>query len=401
MASRIDLKDIREKKDERRDVGSPVRGVVHTVQPETESVKIENFGSPGTTTVAVRHPFMGKDAWIRAMPETGTAVITQKIREPSQVETWGYISHRLGQLVKKAKQDNDFVFRELRQGEIEIMSSGKAYQHWSEGGDIVIHGGVIEHQLLQTDLEMVSRSPTFKRQLDQHEPAQLKHEERFGLVKRPDTAKPNSIQTWIKDGEAFQYEYGRWLQDDEGKDLTSLHEGHLYGTDQQIIKNSQTSKPVRLRRTVQHIKNGVMTFDVDNELNMLLTNTSKAKTTDLNFGLKNDIKLQSQKLDLSIIKASNQTFGTSLTFRSPKVQINSSNVGFGSAPVQAAVLGNTLVSSVLTPMITTTQSAFTVLSADPALQQATKTAVQGIATGMTGIIAVLSTVLSSDVRFTK
>ena len=153
MASRIDLHDIRTKKDERADQNSPVRGVVNSVQPETESVKIESFGSTGATTVAVRHPFMGKNAWIRAMPETGTAVITQKIREPHQVETWGYVSHRLGGQVKKAKQDNNFIFRELRQGEIEIMSAGKAYQHWSEDGNITMNGGVIEQHLTQTDLD--------------------------------------------------------------------------------------------------------------------------------------------------------------------------------------------------------------------------------------------------------
>ncbi len=401
MASRIDLREIREKKDERAGRNAPVRAVVRSVQPETESVKIESFGSPGAGTVAIRHPFMGTNSWIRTMPETGTSVITQRIREPAQVEIWSYTSHRLGQMVKDAKKDNARIFRELRQGEIEIMSAGRAYQHWSEEGNITMYGGAVEQHLTQTEMEAVTRAPTHKRQLDQHEPAKLNHEERFGLVKRPDVAKPNSLQVWVKDGDAFQYEYGRWIQDDEGKDITSLHEGHLYGVDQQLIKNTQTNKPVRLRRTVEHFKKGTMTFDVDNELNMVLTNTSKAKTTDLDFGLKNDIKISSQKLDLNIIKSSNHTFGTSFTVRSPKVQINSSNVGFGAAPVQSAVLGTALVSSVLTPVLALTQAGLTALAADPALQPATKTALQGIVTSLAAVTGSLSAVLSSEVRLTK
>ena len=194
MPNRMDLDEALEQQAAEKGVTLPGRGVIRTVQPETESVKIETHGEPGTSLSVVRHPFMGTNSWIRAMPETGTAVITQKVREPSQIETWGYISHRLGGLVRKAKEDNRYIYRELRPGEIEIMSPGYAYQHWSEEGDITINGGIVEQHLTQTELEARTLAPTHKRQLDQHGPTELAHEERFGLVKRPDTAKPNSLQ---------------------------------------------------------------------------------------------------------------------------------------------------------------------------------------------------------------
>jgi len=400
----IDLREIYQKQNEDRSLELPARGVVQSVQPETETVKIETYGTPGIAKCAIRHPYMGINSWIRTMPEVGTAVVTQKIREPSQVETWGYLSHRLGGLIQDAAKDDDnnIIFRQLRPGEIEIMSIGRAYQHWSEEGNISINGGIIEHHLAQTDLEIRSRAPTHQRQLDQHDPTVLAHEERFGLVKRPDTSKPNALQVYMKDGSNYQYEYGRWLRDDAGKDLIALHEGHLYDAAQKPIKNGQTNKGVRLRRFIAHRTAGNLTFDVDEELNIILANSSKAKTTDLDFGSLNEVKVTSKKFDLNVTQSSNQIFGISMTMRSPKMQFNSPSVSFGSAATQPAVLGTALVSSVLGPTIGLMQSGFTALLADPALAaQPTKQTLQGLINSMNSLLGSLSTVLSTEVLFTK
>ena len=99
---------------------------------------------------------------------------------------------------------------------------------------------------------------------------------------------------------------------------------------------------------------------MDQDLNILLTNTSKAETTNLDFGLKNEIKITAKKLDFSILKSSNQTFASSVTLKAPKMRFNGTDVGFGAAPFQPAVLGTTLVTNVLVPLITLMQSAFTI-----------------------------------------
>ncbi|KKN52886.1 hypothetical protein LCGC14_0607920 [marine sediment metagenome] len=401
MPNRMDLHEALEQQTDEQSAYVPAMGVVRSVQPENETVKIETYGEPGASASVIRHPYMGTNSWIRTMPETGTSVITQKIREPAQIEISGYISHRLGGMVRDAKEDEHLLFRELRQGEIEIMSPGYAYQHWSEEGNVTINGGIVELHLTQTELEARTRAPTHRRQLDQHGPTVLAHEERFGLVKRPDTAKPNSLQVYMKAGTDYQYEYGRWLQDDEGKDLISLHEGHLYDAQQQPIKNGQTNRAVRLRRHIAHRKTGDLTFDVDEELNIVLQNTSKAKTTDLDFGLKNDIKISSKKLDFNVVQSSNQIFGTSFTVRAPKMQLNSPSVGFGAVPVQPAVLGTALTTTVLGPMVGLMQAGFSVLLADPALSPTTKTTIQNLVTSMGSVAGAISTVLSTEVRFTK
>lgn len=401
MPDNTDLYFIRQKQEDRDRANHPVMAVVRQTQPETESVKVESYGEPGTSTVAVRHPYMGKNSWIRCMPESGTSVVTQMIRQPPQIELWGYISHRLGALVDKARDDNSTIYRQLREGEIEVISSGRAYSHYSEDGNLTQNGGIIEQHLSQTELEATVRAPTHKRQLDQHGPTELAHEERFGLVKRPDQQKPNALQVYLTDGDAYQYEYGRWLRDDEGKDLISLHEGHLYDASQQPIKNSLTNKEVRLRRYITHRSQGDMTFDIDQDLNMVLANSSKATTTDLDFGLKNDIKLTSQKLDLNILKSSNQIFAQSVTMRAPKFRANSPDVGFGAAPVQPAVLGTTLTTNVLTPMTSMISAAMNVLSADPGLAPSSQNALAAMASGLSALSNSINSVLSTEVKFTK
>jgi len=403
--STADLRQLAKENRDKTDADRPARGVVRSVHPETESFKVEVYGDTGTKLISLRHPFMAKNSWIRGMPETGTPVVTQTIRQPQQQEMWGYLSHQLGGLVKLGKDDNSgYIFRELRPGEIEIMSVGRAYTHWSEEGEITLSGGVVSLHLTQKELEATSRAPTHKRQLDQHDPVQLAHEERFGLVKRSDTAKPYALQVYVKDSaNAYQYEYGRWLCDDAGDDLISLHEGHLYDESGNEIKNSQTNRRTRLQRVIHHVKAGQIDFDVDEDLNILLTNTSQAKTTDLDFGAKNEIKISSKKLDFSITKSSNQVFSKSLTIRSPKVRVNSSDVGFGASPSESAVLGNRMVNSVLTPLLTTLGTALTALGNETALKPPAGAGPTYAAAGsaITTLLSMLQMILSQQVKLTS
>jgi len=397
-----DLYDLHKDRDDKdADQWRPTQAIVRMPQPGKETMQVEIPGNPGTSEMAVRHPYVGKTSWLRCMPESGTSVIAQLLKRPGRPEALGYLSYQLKSVIQEGETNESIILRQLRPGELEAMSVGRAYQHWSEDGDITLMGGVVTQQILQTELEWTSRSPTHKRQLDQHDPTTLGQEERFGLVKRPDTTKPNALQIYCKDADKFQYEYLRHIQDDEGKDVTLLHEGHLYDAQQQQIKNSQTNRRVRLRRLVERRQNGTMTFDVDEDLNVIMTNTTTAKLkADLDFGLKSEVKLTSQKLDFNVLKSSNQTFATSLTIRSPKQRYNGTDIGFGPAPVQPAVLGSTLASNVLIPALGVIQSSLSVLAVEPALSPPTRAALQGLAQGLGGISGAVSSVLSTQVKFT-
>lgn len=402
MLTSTTLREIHRQRQEEQDFRRPVRGIVRSVQTETETVKVESFQRYGSQTLGIRHPFVGKSSWLRCMPETGTSVITQHIAEPDQLEVWGYMSRRLGGLLQQSRKNEDIIFRQLRPGEMEAMSVGRAYTHWSEDGNITLLGGVVEQHLSQVELEATTRSPTHKRQLDQHNPTALGYEERFGVVKRPDFLKPASTQVYVKDLTTFQYEYGRWLKDDTGNLLTTLHEGNLYDQTQVPIVNTTTGGKVRLRRLVGHRLSGSLAVDVDEDLNISLTNAATAKTVDLNFGAVSEMKVTSRQFDLNILQASNQSFTQSLTVRSPNIAFQSTATTFGFAPVQPAVLGTTLTAAVLTPFILQMQTAVTLLAADDGLKdKPTRDGLKAISQALNGIAGAVASVLSTEVVLTR
>jgi hypothetical protein len=86
--------------------------------------------------------------------------------------------------------------------------------------------------------------------------------------------------------------------------------------------------------------------------------------------------------------------------KAAKIELNAPIINMGSNATQAAVLGNTLVGSVLTPAFTTLITAMNVLAADPLLTPASKAAMQAAATALTGIISNVSAALSAQVKLT-
>lgn len=404
----IDLREAAKREEEIQSIAAPERGVVRSVLPGKETLKIEVASSAGTSTIAIRHPYVGVNSWIRCMPETGTTVVTQKLRDPAQREIWGYVSHVLGNLARRAKDDNNaVVYRELRPGEIEIMSSGRAYTHWSEEGNIEFHGGVVELSLMQTELEAVQRAPTHKRQLDQHVPNTLDREERFGLVKRPDLQKPYALQRYIKQNDAYQYEYLRLLTDDQARVMVHTREGHVYDDGGNEIKSGKTNRRIRYQKVIGEATNrGELTLDVDEELNTVLVNSNPNKVlVDLDFGTQGEVKIASKKLDFTISQTSNQNFTQALTITTPKVRVSSADVGFGAAPVIPAVLGTPLATNVLVPVITMVQAittAMVAVLANPAVAPATITTLTGLSASLGALVPTInSTILSTEVKFTK
>jgi len=396
----IDTRDAHLANREQLRLSQPTAGIIKTVFPEAETFDAEVSGQNGSANITVSHPYFGVNSWLRCMPEVGTTILAQKSEEPAQQQLMGYVARRQGELVKKSLNNEDtYLFRELRPGEIEAQSVGRAYAHWSEDGDILMLAGLLEHRLSRTQQESTTYAPTHRRRLPRHDPTLLAHEERFGAVKRKDSSKPYSLQEYKQDGTNYQYEYGRWIYDDAGKMVSMLHEGHTYDESGNQIKQGKTNRLVRLRRSVGHRQTGTITFDVDEDLNLVLVNTSKAKTTDLDFGGQNKIKLAAKQLNFNISQSSTQSFTNSLTFKAAKIRANSTDVGFGSAPTQPAVLGNNLSSTLLTPMIQILATTLQVAAADPALSVASG-AFSAASSSLSALTSNISGILSSQVKLT-
>jgi hypothetical protein len=371
--SQLELNAALHANDERFRVGQPVRGVVSTVSPEQELVFVDAYGEPGRTPIAVRHPYLGVNSWMRVMPESGTYVMTQMSGTPKQMEISGYLSHKVSSIIQDARTKDEFIFRQLEEGTMEIMSVGRAYTHWGADGNLDQRGGVVEASLSQSDLEHRGRAPTFRRQLDLHDPAQLAHEERFGVVKRPDAQRPASAQTFIVDSnDDPRVEYSRWVNEAAGKEMAVLQEGHVVNASGTLQNQSKTGKELRYRRTVYHETAGELRTEIDKGLNLALVNTSTAAQlqTDVSLGITNAVKLSAKKLTIDMAQSGDFRFVQTFSLTAPQIALVG-NVGFGGSfgagGSEPLVKGTSLINNSLLPLLQTVGAALITAGADPAL----------------------------------
>lgn len=389
---------------EQRSTSLPMRGIVETVSSDIESVSVDMAHTPGRPVLVVRHPYFGVNSWIRTMPEPGTAVLTQRRGDLHREEIWGYISNTLPRQVQQSKQRQALI-RRLNQGEIEIRSRGRAYAFWGTAGELELFGGPVQLELNPTRMEVSSIAPTHKRRLMLHDPTTINNEERFGLVRRPDQANLQAaptLQTFTRlsaQGE-FAQEYLRFMARENGNVVSQYQEGDVVQADGTFETLSITNKNLRLKHVLGHVNgNDKLTYAVDESLNVLIQNSTSANTEmNIQLGSNNTLKLTTKIAKVTVSQTGTLNFDTGLTIKTPQATVNSSNVTFGNTGSQQAILGTTLVNSILTPAFTIIGAAFQTLSADPALSSATKGAMTGFQTSLSGIAASLSNALSQQVK---
>jgi hypothetical protein len=385
-----------------RDLTLPLRGIISSVAPENESVNIDSFGTSGTPEFAVRHPYLGVNSWVRAMPDTGSSVLIQKRGDLHQQEIWGYISNKLAASLREANKDRTFPMRILQEGEVEVMSTGRAAVFAGSGGDLELRGGALSTAINQTELENTSIAPTYKRRLHLHDPSKLGHEERFGVVKRSDPNNPYSIQKFIRlSDNNFAVEYGRWLNDRNDEIISVLREGHIYDANGTEEQQSSTNKNLRYKRTIQNkAVSATLDFEIDEALNIYYNNASNATESKLNFGTANELTVEAKKMTLKGSNSLTASFTNSMSITSNKVRVNSPDTGFGSNPIHPAVLGNNLKAT-LNPTLSGIVAFLNVVSGDPATGAPTRAAAQAASAAVSSALQSIDNMLSTQVKFTR
>ena len=383
----------------------PMRGVVNSVQPEKETVNVSAAGTGGAPSFAIRHPYMGVTSWIRVCPEEGTPVLIQARGDKAQQEIWGYVSNKLAQFAKMAKEKH-FPYRLLRQGEIELTSAGKASLFLSSKGDVELFGGALLQGISQSELEHYACAPTYSRRLAKHNPTTLAHEERFGLVKRPDKLNPEFRQVYVKNPDlTFACEYSHFLSDTNDILLASSQEGHVVDAMGKFVKQTSTNKNLRYDRIWADTSNqATLTIQLDENLNLSIVNSDALATeTKIDFGPQNEVTLKSKKFAVQVTETGNLQFSNSLVVTAGKIQFSSTNVQFGSAATEPVMLGNRFTNSIMMPLLSVLLAFFTAFSADP-VAAITLPASKGYATPPVAIItqalAQLAQTLSTQVKLT-
>jgi hypothetical protein len=390
-------------RDERRNQWKdlPMRAVVRNVIPELEAVEAEMFSNPGTVRLTILHPYFGVNSWFRVMPERGTPLITQPRGDLPQQEISRYISNRMAQIHESVEAGEDILFRCLRPGEMEANSSGRAYTHWGKEGDLQMRGGVTRFDLSQTRLEITGWAPTFRRRLHLHSPTVLANEERFGVVKRPDLINPNLVEKYTRNvDQSFAVEYGRWINKKDGSPIITVQEGNVTQEDGTFATHGNTNKNLRHQRTIHHRANqGVFDYQVDEDLNVLLTNTLSANTqTVLSLGTNNTLDLTTKTIKVTVTASGNLSFSNNITISSPQVNISSPNTKFGNAPVFSFIVGEKLIGSVMTPFIAQVAAAFNLLALEPVLSPVAKQTLSNLGSAIGSLSGNTTAALSQQVK---
>lgn len=281
----------------------PIRGVVNRPLPDYEGVAVTGAYQPGISKYYIRHPYMGVNSWIRVMPEAGTEVLTQRRGDRLGEEVVGYLSTGRDKSIQLAKEGK-LLYRVLDSGEMEFMSSGRAYVHLSDAGDIEMRGGLVQQDLLQSDMEHSAYAPTYVRRLHRHDAIKKSNEERFGVVKRRPYSNDLADRYVRLPSNEFAVEYRRQLTDENDKRMITLAEGHVISGTGKIVKSPLTQQPLRYAKAV-YIKNESSNAErvlhyIDAKANVVYINgVSHAVSTLADIGKKGSLHVKGQTFRMS------------------------------------------------------------------------------------------------------
>ena len=139
----------------------------------------------------IRFPFTSANSWMRSMPSAGIRAVVAYNKDDKKLEFLGYQNVKAEDAITAYKAGTG-LYRPLREGEHDIMSSGKASSYWGSQPVKVDRAGMVSTRLDGLKLEAMTHAPTVIWRGTRNRPDIICHEMRFGAVKRPTSAAKES-----------------------------------------------------------------------------------------------------------------------------------------------------------------------------------------------------------------
>lgn len=297
--------------------------VITSTNSNSEEIKYQ--GPRGGSLTPVTHPYLGPNSWIRIMPEAGTSAIMGSRAENGEP----YIQAYTRELDSATKGDplpvvlattkGKFFYRSLQEGEIDIMSRGIAGAFFARGGNLELRGGAVSMCFDAERLEIGSRAPTHQRAILGNKRQEVGDEERFGVVRRPNSLSalkpitnstiqdiisvvPPTLAGLITGPQEFAKEYLRIIRTKSGDTLTDYREGVVVDDDGTLMTSDTTGNNLRTRYKVGTKLGEETLTEVDEEGNIVVTVPATASTgikvkvgmgpllgTDIEFSIAKDV----------------------------------------------------------------------------------------------------------------
>lgn len=224
--------------------------MVQSVSGLSELANISFQGSRGRF-LEINHPFVSANAWIRAIPETGSTYIGAYRADeanPQVISTY----QRGSYLRIQNYQKGIGVYRNLSPGELEGSSGGFAQWYLSRRPKIETRGGLITRWADQDKMISGDRSPTHVKELFQNRSNDIQDAVRVGIVSRPAKNITGALSTWElsypKIRGSFAAEYFIDLKNPAKSNpatLLRVQKGHVLDISGQQIRQGRTQIPLR------------------------------------------------------------------------------------------------------------------------------------------------------------
>lgn len=180
--------------------------VISAVSQETETISVSGFGD-----VLVPHQNVFGTSWIRSAPNAGQGVKLAYDKKKKKFEAIGY--EQPADVAKKLDlyRNKQGVYRPLKPGEHEIVSSGGAVSFWGSQPFAETRVGPIRQTLDGLKLEATTKAPAHVLKLHSSRTDSIGDEIRFGVVKRPISANSEAygLKAPISNPLLDMYHYGK------------------------------------------------------------------------------------------------------------------------------------------------------------------------------------------------
>lgn len=271
--------------------GAAIQGVITGVNVKAEKATVVFSG--GDKQADVLHPYIGVNSWIRVMPDGGTPVRVSIHGDTKQVALSEYAKGPNDARMSSYEDGTGSTYRPLKQGEIELQSSGLAKLHLSERGNIDMQAGPSWIALLNEKMQIEQMAATHRRALPWRDGANaLSHEERFGVVVRPGLITPAAERTVdVAGSPAMEYFRALYTPLSTVKDqqLVVHHEGNVLDNQGLPVSGGPAGLPLRAKSAWRTDAGEELLVEVDNVGNVGVSLPQSAvagMTLNSTFGLK-------------------------------------------------------------------------------------------------------------------
>lgn len=261
--------------------GAPYHAVIESSSSASERAKVSYHG--GSRTLRVNYPYVGRYAWIRAMPEPGSQVLLAERFDSREPEILTYYQ-RFPENRSDLYDSGVDLYRPLFPGEIDIASIGLAQTFLGRRPVNASRGGLVRSWLDQDKVEAGAKAATHRRVLHLNTQGAVEDEERLGVAWRYQSGSVRRISHIESDRQAsqnaanqaagytagpFAREYMRRLG--SGADfpdrLINVQEGDVLDDTGVVVNGTESGLPLRSLRNYYTETGESLQTEIDNRGN--------------------------------------------------------------------------------------------------------------------------------------